>query len=191
MNRNIWIGIIVVILIVIGVWYFAGTAGTGINATSTAATSTTATTTATTSGGTGSTGSTSGTAAKKSFTSIFTQNGNYECDYTSASTSAQSSSVIYLADGKMRGEFRTTNASGTTVANLMIYTGGYLYSWKEGSSTGKKTSIRTIADLPAAIPSDLTSAAIFGTSENNVGWDCHPWARDTKLFSLPTYVKFQ
>ena len=190
MNRNIVIGIIVVILIIIGVWYFAGMSGTGMNATSTAATSTTATTTATTSSNTGTT-SGSGTTAKQSFKSIFTQNGNYECDYTSASTSAQASSKIFLADGKMRGEFRTTNANGTTNANLMIYSGGTLYSWKEGSSTGKKTTIRTIADLPAAIPSDLTSAAIFGTSDNNVGWNCHPWAKDTTAFSIPSYVKFQ
>ena len=190
MNRNtiIW-SVIVLIIIIAGIWYFAGgtSVNTGLNATSTTATSTT---TGTTSGSTGTTSGTSG-ATKSSFKSIFTQSGNYECDYSTASTSAQSSSVIYIADGKMRGEFRTTAGNGTTNADLMIYTGGYLYSCKEGSSTGKKASIKTLADLPAVIPSDLTSGAIFGTSDNNVGWNCHPWAKDTKLFTLPTYVTFK
>jgi hypothetical protein len=72
----------------------------------------------------------------------------------------------------------------------MIYSGGVLYSWKEGASVGKKSSISSLTDLPQAIPQDLTSAAIFGVSADNVSWDCRDWAKDTTLFTLPTYVTF-
>ena len=90
----------------------------------------------------------------------------------------------------MRGEFRTQTAEGVNSANIMIYSGGTLYSWKEGTTTGRKSSIASIADLPEAIPADLTSGGGFGVSLNNVSWDCHDWAKDPAMLVIPSYVKF-
>jgi len=89
----------------------------------------------------------------------------------------------------MRGEFRTVTAS-SSIANIMIYTGGYLYSWREGATVGKKSSIKTIAELPQVIPDDLTSGAVFGTSMDNVSWDCHDWLKDLKMFVIPSSMTF-
>jgi hypothetical protein len=80
--------------------------------------------------------------------------------------------------------------SGTPTASLMIYNGGYLYNWNEGATTGKKSSIKSLADLPAIIPQDLTSASIFGTASDTVGWNCHNWVTDPTVFVIPTYVTF-
>jgi hypothetical protein len=44
--------------------------------------------------------------------------------------------------------------------------------------------------LPAVIPADLTSASILGTSDDNVGWNCHPWVTDPEIFVIPSYVTF-
>ena len=127
--------------------------------------------------------------SKQTFQSIITQKGNYECTYESISASTKSSNVLYIADGKIRGEFRTTTGSGSS-ANLMLYSTGILYTWKEGATTGKKMAISSLSQLPSVIPADLTSGAILGSSANNVSWDCHSWARDPKLLVPPTYVKF-
>jgi hypothetical protein len=172
----------VIILAVLGVWYFSPFDSNPATGTDTA-------TSSDTTGSTGTPAATTPAAGSTTFRSIFTQTGNHQCDYTQAGTNSQANSVIYIADGKMRGEFRTT-ANGVSTASLMIYTGGYLYSWKEGATVGTKSSIKTIADLPEVIPSDLTSGAILGTGSNNVGWNCHDWLKDTKIFTLPTYVKF-
>ena len=181
MNQNTIIGgIVVIILAVLGIWYFSS------NTTGTAGQDQTATT----SDSTGTTGTTAGTAANpNTFRSIFTQSGNHVCTYAQVTASGQSSNAVYIADGKMRGEFRTVSGTGT-LADLMIYTGGILYSWKEGATVGKKSSIKSLADLPQAIPGDLTSGAILGFSLDNVSWDCHDWARDVKLFVIPAYVTF-
>ena len=177
-NTIIWI-VIIVILALLGIWYF-----TSMNS-SPSAENTTATSTTDSSGQqVATTGNMSTT-----FHSIFTQGGSHECSYEQASSSAKSSNVIYISNGQMRGEFRTTTGGGTS-ANLMIYDGGLLYTWKEGTTVGTKTSIKTVADLPAVIPADLTSGAIFGPSSDNVSWDCHDWIRDPKQFVVPTYVKF-
>ena len=172
-------GIVAVIIILFGIWYFASNSiGAGAP---TAATSTE-------SSGTAPGTSAAAPRSTNTFRSIFTQSGNHECRYEQVGTSSQTTSVVYIADGKMRGEFRTIGAVPS--ANLMIYSGGVLYSWKEGATTGKKTSISALSDLPQAIPQDLSSGAIFGVSSENVSWDCHDWARDVRLFILPTYVTF-
>ena len=183
MNKNTLIGgIVIIVLVVLGVWYFSSSkdAVTGEDGT---ATSTEVT------GTTGTPKTPAAAAPAKTFRSIFTQAGNHQCSYEQVGDSTRSSSVIYLADGKMRGEFRTV-AGNENTATLMIYDGGYLYSWTEGMTTGKRSSIRTLADLPQVIPNDLTSGAIFGVSDDNVSWDCHDWAKDAKFFTIPTYVKF-
>jgi hypothetical protein len=178
MNKNTIIVVVVLLIAGIGTWYLTSSNMSEVvipdNATTTGATVTPDKPAA----GTG------------TFRSIFTQSGNHQCSYEQVTSSGRSSSVIYIADGKMRGEFRTTSGSVIT-ATLMIYNGGTLYTWKEGATVGTKASIRTIADLPEAIPADLTSGAVLGTAANNVSWDCHDWAKDVKVFSIPTYVTFK
>lgn len=130
--------------------------------------------------------STSGNTLK----SVLTQKGSYECDYDQVQSTGQSHNVVYLSDGKMRAEFRTTSGN-TTTANLSVYDGRYLYSWKEGMSTGTRTTVTKLSDLPSAIPQDLTSGTIYGTSYESVGWKCHAWIADAKLLAAPNYVTFR
>lgn len=126
----------------------------------------------------------------QSYTSLLTQQGSYQCDYTQVTTSGQSKNVIFLADGKMRAEFRTTSGN-VTEANLAVYDGRYLYSWDEGASVGKKTAVTALSQLPAAVPADLTSGKIYGQSYESVGWKCHPWIKDASLLVPPSYVSFR
>lgn len=185
MNRNTIIGIaIAIILVILGIWYYSSnTANMPLSANLNVIDSQT--------NANGSQGSQTKTtpANPNTFKGIFDQSGNHQCVYDQVNPSNRSNSIIYIADGKMRGEFRTMTAE-TTSANIMIYTGGYLYSWKEGATVGTKSSIKSIAELPQVIPSDLTSGAVFGTSIDNVSWDCHYWLKDIKTFVVPTNVTF-
>ncbi len=130
------------------------------------------------------------TTGTNGFKSIFTQSGSHECKYDQVSTTGRNVNVVYIADGKMRGEFRTVASSNST-GDLMVYNNGYLYVWKEGKTTGTKTLISSISELPHAIPTDLTSGAVLGTNANNVSWDCHTWIKDASLLAPPAYVTFK
>ena len=182
-----WI-VVAVIIIALGVWYFrpSGSVNAPVGGTATT------TDNGTTGTANGSTKAPSSPVASSNntFHSIFTQSGNHECDYDATSATGKSSSKIFIADGKMRGEFRSTMGA-TPVASLMIYRNGYLYSWSEGATTGTKTSITSLSDLPTVIPKDLAGGAIYGTSADNVGWYCHDWLKDTSAFTIPTYVTFR
>ena len=190
MNLNmIFGGVIAVLLIILGLSFF------GKNSPSPAATSTDVTNTP--ASATGTTPIIEVTPQKPStikggstYTSLLTQEGNYQCDYTQVQKTGQSRNVIYLSDGKMRAEFRTSSGP-TSASNLSLYDGKYLYVWTEGKTTGTRTSITSLGQLPSAIPKDLTSGNILGTNTDSVGWKCHAWLVNKALLVPPSYVHFQ
>ena len=126
------------------------------------------------------------TGSGNTFSKLFSQSGSTECTYEQVSTSTRSTNVIYIADGKMRGEFRTLGSGG----NMMVYDGEYLYTWKEGTVVGVKAKLTSISQLPAIIPQDLTSGSVLGSGLNSLSWDCHPWIKNVKLLTPPSEVKF-
>lgn len=180
--KKILIGMMVV-LVLIGVWFISSDKKDDV----TEDTNTpVATTTDTTAGGT-----TNSTVSKPvTFKSLLSQKGNFECKYEQVDPNFRSTNVVYLSDGKMRAEFRTMPSTGSSISNLMVYDGQYLYVWKEGMPTGTRTQPKSISELPDVIPADITSAAVYGTSPLNVSYDCHPWSKVPSMLVKPAYVKF-
>jgi hypothetical protein len=127
--------------------------------------------------------------ATKSFHTIFTQSGNHECEYDQVTSSGKASHRIYISKGKMRGEFRTVTGPNIN-STIMVFDGYDLYTWTEGTTKGTISDLTSVSQLPVAIPSDLTSGAIYGSSSNSVGWNCHTWITDNSLLTSPSYVKF-
>jgi hypothetical protein len=138
--------------------------------------------------------STSGTVTNTSkpatLKSVLSINGSHECRYEQVSQSQTSTNLIYIADNKLRAEFRTKFSSGNSTLTMMVYDGQYMYVWTEGMATGIKTQPKSIADLPDVIPQDITSGKILGTSSNSVSYDCHAWSKVGSMLVKPSYVKF-
>ncbi len=126
---------------------------------------------------------------KTSLGGIFNEKGSYQCDYESVTPSVRTSNVIYVSDGKMRGEFRTYE-TGLSKSTLVVYDGAYLYVWTEGMSVGKISQPKTLAELPGIIPEDVSSGKVLGSGLNNVSWSCHPWSKVSSLLVKPSYVTF-
>lgn len=123
------------------------------------------------------------------FTSFLPQKGNYQCDYEEVTQNGRSSHVVYLSEGKMRGEFRTYTVSGS-ISNIMVYDGSNLYTWIEGQTVGTVTTPRSISDFPSIIPKDILSSKVLGSGLNSVSWNCHAWSKVPVLLTKPSYVKF-
>lgn len=186
-NNLIWVVVILVVVILAAVYVGSG-ANIYQSSTETATTTQVSNTKTTVKNSNG--GATLPLAGMNtSLGGIFSIKGSYQCDYEAVSPQGRASNVVYLSDGKMRGEFRTTGAFATS-NNITVYDGKYLYVWTEGFSTGKVTEPKTLADLPGIIPQDVSSGRILGTSANNVSWNCHAWLRDASKLMRPSYVTF-
>ncbi len=129
------------------------------------------------------------TGMKVSLGGIFAEKGNHQCHYEQATQQSRSKHVVYISDGKMRAEFRTSAALEST-NTLMVYDGNYLYVWTEGQTVGTRTQPKTIQDLPSIIPEDITSGRVLGSGINNVSWNCYAWSKDASKLVAPSYVKF-
>lgn len=183
MNRTIAIVVIIIILLGLDWWVFYTPETDTVVPTGTATTTTTG---GTSTSGTGTNTPASGVATPNTFKSIIAQKGSHKCTYSQASQAGQTISTIYIADGMLRGEFRDIDAVG----NMMIYNKGTLYIWQEGKTTGTKTQVTTLAQLPAVIPRDLTSGSSLGSGINAVGWDCYQSTNPASLFVPSTAIKF-
>lgn len=123
-------------------------------------------------------------------TNLFPQKGSYECKYEQATQSGRSSNTVYIANGKMRGEFRSVDAQGFGTLNMMVYDGTYLYTWIEGKATGVRTQPKSLSEIPAVFPTDIHEGRVLGSGINNVSWDCHAWSTVSSMLTKPSYVKF-
>ena len=184
MKNTIWYAILAVLIVIGGVYWFWGRDAVDEN--SLTATLQTNTDTVNT---TGTNTNNNPVGMKTTLGGIFDDPGSHQCDYEQVSQQSRSTNVVYIANGKLRGEFRTQTATETTLS-MVVYDGTYLYTWTEGQPTGKVSQPKTLKDLPSVIPEDITSGKILGTSANNVSWNCHDWLKDPKKLVKPTYVKF-
>ena len=126
-------------------------------------------------------------APTETFTNILPKLGNYQCDYEEVNV-VRSTNTVYLADGKMRAEFRSRTASGST-NNIMVYDGVNLYTWTEGKDTGTVTRPKSLSDFPAIIPKEIIAAKVLGSGLYSASWMCHPWSKDASMLQKPSYLK--
>ncbi len=116
--------------------------------------------------------------------------GNTTCNYERVDGNIRSSDTLFISNGKIRGEFRTTTA-GVSKNTIRYYDGSALYTWTEGTAAGTKSSVRSAADIAMLIPANLTQGVVLGTPLNNVSWDCHTWKVDTAMLGTPKGVTFK
>lgn len=123
-------------------------------------------------------------------TNLFPQKGSYQCTYEQATQTSRSTNTVYIADGRIRAEFRSKDAQGFGTLSMMVYDGTYLYSWVEGQAVGTRTRPTSVSQIPIVVPTDIHEGKVLGSGINNVSWDCHAWTKVSSMLSKPSYVKF-
>lgn len=88
--------------------------------------------------------------------------------------------TVYLANGKMRGDFQENSH--------MIVDGTTSYTWTDGQNSGFKMTFD-----PASVESDNTSTTNPAGMDYSkaYNYDCNNWSLDATVFELPKDVKFQ
>jgi len=133
---------------------------------------------------------------KKSLSDFFSMTGSQQCTFSDKAKT--SSGTIYTDNGKMRGDFQSTN-SGKTMMTHMINDGTYIYYWTEGTKTGYKMSLATVKEQAAKItmaPQNNNSGEEQSPTSGPVNmnqqadYSCQAWSADASKFVLPQDVTF-
>ncbi len=188
MNKNILIGSAAIVLVILFAWYFISKNNTVVEA-PIVDTSTEKTPNSETPVVKPVVKKPITSAPTETFTNLLPKLGNYQCDYEEVTQATRSSNTVYLADGKMRAEFRSRSVDGTNTNSILVYDGVNLYSWTEGKTVGSSVHPKSLSDFPAIIPRDIIAAKVLGSGLYSASWNCHPWSKDPSLFVKPSYLK--
>lgn len=99
--------------------------------------------------------------------------------------------VVYVSEGKMRGDF-TTSASGKPYSGSMINDTKYVYTWSTGNKQGFKTQVTADVKKLIAEGSGSASSNQQQSIDTNAKYDykCSNWSTDNSKFTPPGDVKF-
>jgi hypothetical protein len=104
-----------------------------------------------------------------------------KCEFEVTTYGVTSRGTVYVANGKMRGDFSATHSGGTTVGHMVVADSTVSF-WSEGQAQGFTMNIdSTTAEAQA-------NAAL--SLDQNLSYDCDAWRVDEAQFRLPANVQF-
>ena len=118
MNKNLFIGIVVLILLGGGYFYFSKSPMNPIQKAASG-------------------------LIKGNIQDLFAKGTNMQCTFKYAEGENTSEGNIYVSDKKMRGSFSLTQSDGTKMQSNVIQDGAYGYTWIEGQEQGTKIKVET------------------------------------------------
>jgi len=96
--------------------------------------------------------------------------------------------VVYVSDGKMRGDFKAPSESPSGGSH-MIVVGNTSYIWMDGSKTGFKNTFDLNATSPPSTSTEVESQEPVNLSQPE-DYVCENWVVDSSLFDLPSGISF-
>lgn len=129
------------------------------------------------------------TQGQGSFKDLIGMGKPLKCDSSFTEQGNTSSGTMYLAGGKMRGDF-SAQVQGKTMQSHMIVKDQTSYSWVEGLGTtmGFKMAINP-SNTPQGQPASPSAKSV--NMDQQVSYNCQPWTEDDSQFALPSGVNFQ
>lgn len=122
-----------------------------------------------------------------SLKSLLSAGKSQKCTYSNKVETTSVEGTVYVADGKMRGDFTTTSEQ-TKMTGHMIVDGGYSYVWSDLSDQGIKMAIDN-QQKPSNAPADNTNNQA-PDMEQSYNYTCQGWAGDDTVFAPPNDITF-
>jgi hypothetical protein len=116
--------------------------------------------------------------------SLLTGGKSVKCTFSDKKESASIEGTIYVANGKMRGDIKTSTDK-TTIINHMVVDSQYSYLWTDMDNKGFKFT-------------NSNNNTNTNTSQNNqaadlnktYNYNCQGWSADNSLFTPPSNITF-
>lgn len=100
-----------------------------------------------------------------------------------------SGGTVYVASGKMRGDF-TNSDQGKTTTSHMIVMDKTSYVWTEGESNGLKMTFDESQQATASSSEGSEQPQEAANLEKPQDYKCESWVADSSMFELPSGVEF-
>lgn len=107
------------------------------------------------------------------------------CTFSKIDGVTTSSGVVYIAGGRMRGDFKSEGTPAGTVTSHMVNDGAYSYVWSDAAGQGIKMKFEAAANANAG-----AAPGVAANWDDSLSYKCSPWGADESLFSPPANVEF-
>lgn len=125
----------------------------------------------------------------KSLSDFLSMTGTLKCTFSNSTNN--SSGTVYVSNGKMRGDFQSTN-NGTAQQSHMVNDGTFVYFWVDGQN-GTKMSLSAIKNEEAQVsgtPSNNSQPQGGMDMHQKSIYSCSPWVANSSVFTPPASVTF-
>ena len=113
---------------------------------------------------------------------LVTRGGSRKCAFKHATDAGDSTGVMYVSDGKIRGDFVSRPEGTAEVKSHMIVKDGVVYTWSDMMPQGFKMP------MTGAATAQVQGQANFYAQP--VDYDCSSWNADASVFEVPSTVTF-
>jgi len=177
MNKNVMIGLVVLVLVLggLGFWYYSSQSGQPAGSTDQAGTANDAA---------------SGGMMRSSMMELIASGKSLSCGFDRADASGSQRGTVYVSGRQMRGDFTIGQTDGNSFDSHMISDGEWLYTW--GGPLGAMTGIKMrAADTQADGDTQAQADGERVSLDQAMDFNCQPWRMEAAMFAPPANVTFQ
>lgn len=116
--------------------------------------------------------------------SLLSAGKSQKCTYSSNLESGSVGGVVYIANGKMRGDFVSVTEQ-TKINGHMIVDSGFSYIWTDMNKQGIKMAIDQKVQ-----PTGTSANSQTPDINQTFNYTCQTWTEDNSMFTLPSDISF-
>lgn len=121
---------------------------------------------------------------RSSLKALLTVNDPQKCTFADNTDAGDTSGTVYVANGKMRGDFVATTDAGPMNSHMVVVNNtGYI--WSDGMQDGFKISLDAMEDAQ-----DTQNQNTAVDLDKEVDYSCENWRADESMFNLPANITF-
>jgi hypothetical protein len=134
---------------------------------------------------------TSNLSQAASINELLAQNQNLMCTFSDTDDQGNASSgTVYLAGGRMSGDFSLRAPGEDAINSHVINDGQNQYAWQEGENEGVKISLEQIAANQPSQDTQNEETSSNVNQDEDYNFECQEWNVDESRFSPPGNVNF-
>jgi hypothetical protein len=126
------------------------------------------------------------TSANVSLKDLLATHSNQKCTFSESTANTSSQGTVYIASGKMRGDFSST-VSGKTNVSHMVSDSQNMNVWVDGQTQGFKMSLKATSNN--SMNSNMNSHQSVNP-DTKYNYSCSSWVADNSMFTLPANITF-
>jgi hypothetical protein len=119
---------------------------------------------------------------------LLTSSITRQCSFKESSDDVDTTGVVYVAGGKMRGDYDNVQG-GKTAKMHMLVMNNYTYIWTDGQTKGYKMLFNPESTSETSSPSASTNQEQVDL-DRKIDVNCSTWVADGTVFELPGGIEF-